>query len=117
MDRVLRHGTTRKRAEAILRDGPDPYFIEPGGMFPEKEFSAAPVEGPFPVGSPEDYARAKANLFPDEGEPVILEVIVPSEIVDLALEPGGEIRFGLRGDGLTELIAAWPSLPKRIIVL
>jgi hypothetical protein len=27
---VLLHGTTRKRAEQIIRDGPNPNFIEPG---------------------------------------------------------------------------------------
>jgi hypothetical protein len=117
VDRILRHGTTRKRAEAILKDGPNPLFVEPGGLTPEKAFSAAPAEGPFPVGAPEDYARAKANLFPTEGGPAILEVAVPPEIVALALESGGEVRFGLDGGGLRELIAAWPTLPKRVIVL
>jgi hypothetical protein len=116
-DRILWHGTTRKRAEAILKEGPNPYFIEPGGIFPEKAFSAAPAEGPFPVGTPELYARSKANLFPKEGGPVILEVIVPAAIVDLAAAPGGEFRFDLDNRGLKELIVVWPSLSKRILEL
>ena len=117
MDRILRHGTTRKRAEAILKDGPNPFFVEPGGMVPDRAFSAAPAEGPFPVGAPEDYARAKAHLFPAEGGPAVVEVVVPQEIVALALESGGEVRFDLDDGGLRELIAAWPTLPKRVIVL
>jgi hypothetical protein len=116
-DRILWHGTKRKRAEAILKDGPNPYFVEPGGMIPEKAFSAAPAEGPFPVGTPELYARSKANLFPNEDGPVVLEVSVPAAVVELADETGGEFRFGLAGTGLNELIAVWPSLPKRILEL
>jgi hypothetical protein len=86
-------------------------------MIPEKAFSAAPPEGPFPVGTPKGYARGKANLFPNEGGPVVLEVSVPTAVVELADETGGEFRFGLIGTGLKELIAIWPSLPKRILEL
>jgi hypothetical protein len=115
--RVFRHGTTRKRAEAILNNGPDPYFIEPGGLKPEKAFSVAPGEGPFPVGTPEVYAKNKAALFPNEGGPAIVEMVIPKEIVELGDDTGGEIRFYLEDGGLQELIAAWPALEKRIILI
>jgi hypothetical protein len=116
MERVLRHGTTKARAEAILRDGPNPYFIEPGGIISDKGFSTSLAGGPITVGAPEDYARAKSLLFPDEGGPAILEMTVPLEIVELAIDAGGEIRFDLSGGGLDELIAVWPTLAKRVIV-
>lgn len=114
--RVLRHGTTRWRAERILRDGPNPNFLEPASMDPARGFSTTPVQGPFPFGSPEAYARAKAKLFPTEGGPAVLEVIIPDSIVALAVDAGGEFRFEPEGGGLEELLAAWPGLSKRIIV-
>jgi hypothetical protein len=112
--RILRHGTTRQRAKAIVQRGPDPNFTEPGGLDTAEGFSTAPAEGPFPVGTPEQYATAKANLFPNEGGPAIVEVEVPQAIVDLAINAGGDIRFE-PGCGLEELLAAWPTLPKRIL--
>ena len=112
--RILHHGTTRQRAEAILRDGPNPNFKEPGGFELAHGFSTAPPEGPFPVGSPEDYARKKAVNFPAEGGPAIVEIEVPEEIVQQASDTGGEIRFSLR-NGLEELLTAWPTIPKRIL--
>ena len=110
---VLRHGTTRKRAEAILRDGPDLNFVEPLSLYREEAFFAAPAEGPFPVGTPEFYASSKARLYPDEGGPAVLEFEVPVEIVRLALYVG-DYRFDWEG-GLAELLEAWPTLPKRIL--
>ena len=112
--RVLHHGTTRQRAEAILRDGPNPDFKEPGGLERAWGFSTAPPEGPFPVGSPEYYARNKAVNFPAEGGPAILEIEVPEEIIQRATDTGGEIRFE-PGYGLEELLKAWPTVPKRIL--
>jgi hypothetical protein len=112
--RLLRHGTTRRRAEAILRDGPNPNFLEPGSQEKAGRFSAAPLEGPFPVGTPEFYAERKAALFPDEGGPAVLEIEVPEVIAQRTDDTGGEYRF-LPGYGLTELLQAWPSLPKRIL--
>lgn len=114
--RVLRHGTTLWRAERILRDGPNPDFIEPGSPEPARGFSTAPTEGPFPFGAPEDYARAKARLYPKEGGPAILEIIVPETLLAHALDAGGEVRFEPQGGGLEELLTAWPVLSKRIIV-
>jgi hypothetical protein len=112
--RVLHHGTTRQRAEAIIRDGPDPNYVEPAG--PKAEgFSTAPAEGPFWVGSPTRYAIWKAALFPEEGGPVLVEVEVPVEIIDMTGgDLGGDIRFE-PGFGLEELREVWPSLAKRII--
>jgi hypothetical protein len=66
------------------------------------------------MGSPEDYARGKARLFPAEGGAAIVEVEVPQSIVDLAIHPGGEVCF-YPGYGLEELLAAWPRIAKRIV--
>jgi hypothetical protein len=112
--RTLRHGTTRQRAEAILKNGPDPNFKEPGGIDPARGFSTAPVLGPYPYGGPENCAQRKGKLFPNEGGPVVLELDVPEEIVALADDFGGEIRFS-RGHGFEELLNAWPTLVKRIL--
>ena len=112
--RLLHHGTTKKRAEAILKDGPNPSFKEPGGLEPARGFSAAPPEGPFPVGSPQEYAEKKAANFPAEGGPAILEIEVPEEIIQRATDAGGEVRFE-PGYGLEELLKTWPTLPKRIL--
>src|SRR5437868_5250026 len=109
----LRHGTTRQRAEAILRNGPDPNFREPGNPLPAVGFSTARTHGPYPFGSPVEAAVRKARLFPNEGGPAILEVDVPESLVRMA-DLLGEVRFE-SGFGLEELLAAWPSLPKRIL--
>ena len=110
----LRHGTTRDRAEAILRAGPDPAFKEPGGQDTAEGFSTVRAEGPYPYGSPEVVAAGKAKSFPDEGGPAIIEIEVPESIVRKA-DLGGEVRFE-PGFGLEELLEAWPSLPKRSLV-
>jgi len=67
-----------------------------------------------PSGSPEVAAQSKAHLFPDEGGPAIIEFEVSEALVRKA-EVLGEIRFEA-GFGLEELLAAWPSLTKRIVV-
>jgi hypothetical protein len=77
---VLHHGTTLFRARAIEANGPDPSFREPGsGHLPPAEgFSTVIGDGrPCGTGTPEMAAREKDMLFPDEGGPAILEVIVP----------------------------------------
>src|SRR5713226_9246054 len=91
--RVLWHGTTRLRADAILRHGPDPNFLEPGALDKAGGFSTAPPHGPYPYGDPRDYALRKAALFPDEGGPAVLEIEVPEEIVALAINEIAEVRF------------------------
>ena len=67
---------------------------------------------------PEDYARGKAQQFPDEGGPVILAVDVPDDIVQRAANDWFPLSQGLvqfdPGAGLEELIAAWPDLSKEI---
>lgn len=110
----LLHGTTRQRAQSILLHGPDPDYVEPGGGPRAGGFSTAVARPPHPVGSPALYAAGKARLFPNEGGPAILEVEVPAWIVRLGSDTGGEIRFE-PGDGLEELLAAWPALPMRIL--
>jgi hypothetical protein len=76
-------------------------------------FSMSPAGGPFPVGTPERYAAAKARVFPNEGGPAIIEVEVPEDIADLAYL-AGEYRFEA-GFGLAELLRDWPILVKRVV--
>lgn len=112
---LLHHGTTLRRAQAILTDGPNPRYREPHQLGDEPSgFSMAPAAGPYPLCSPEEYAERKDLLFPDEGGPAIIEVVVPDNIVELAVPLGGEFRFDEEG-GIPELLAAWPSLTKRIL--
>jgi hypothetical protein len=114
------HGTTRHRAEQILAGGPDPDFIEPGGGPRAEGFSTCLESGPFPLGTPEEYARRKSAGFPDEGGPVILAVDVPDDLIALAVDEvyfplsQGVVQFD-EGAGLEELRAAWSSLPKHIV--
>src|SRR5262245_13316123 len=116
---IVLHCTTRNRAEQIMARGPDPDFTEPGGGRAEA-FSTCLESGPFPLGTPEEYARRKAAGFPDEGGPVILAVDVPDEIIALAVDEvyfplsQGVVQFD-EGAGLTELRAAWSTLSKQIV--
>jgi hypothetical protein len=119
---ILLHGTTRYRAEQILARGPDPNFIEPrsGRQGARAEgFSTCLQTGPFPLGTPQDYARAKAAKFQNEGGPAILVIDVPDDIIALATDEvffplsQGVVQFD-EGAGLEELIAAWPTLARQI---
>src|SRR6202035_463005 len=83
---VLLHGTTRHRAEQIMVQGPDPEFNEPGGGRRAEGFSTCLEVGPFPLGTPEAYARRKALLFPNEGGPAIVMVDVPDDLIALAVD-------------------------------
>jgi hypothetical protein len=112
----LHHGTTRARAEAIMNDGPDPDFVEPGGLTKAEGFSLARPGHSTLHGNPERVARGKAALFSGDGGAVILEIDVPEEIVRLSDDFGDEVRF-LPGVGLEELLNAWDTLPKRLIEL
>jgi hypothetical protein len=110
---VLQHGTTQARAQSIVRNGPDPNFVEPGGGPPAGGFSTAPPQGPYPGGSPSQYAAGKAALFPNEGGPAVVEVEVPAYILQQAVRQQGEVRFE-PGRGLEALMRAWGSLTKTI---
>jgi hypothetical protein len=116
---ILLHGTTRHRAEQIEALGPDPDFVEPGGVARAESFSTCVEQGPFPLGTPESYARGKATGFPGEGGPAILAVDVPDDIIALAVDPvffplsQGVVQFD-EGAGLEELRAAWPTLWKQV---
>jgi hypothetical protein len=76
------------------------------------------------TGTPEQVARDKHSLFPDEGGPAILEVEVPERIMQVlyaepiarGLSRSGKIRFDPES-GLNELLAEWPNLSKRVIPL
>lgn len=119
---ILLHGTTRRRAEEIVRRGPDPDFIEPGGSARAEGFSTSLESGPFPLGTPRDYACRKAADFPNEGGPVILAIDVPDDLIDLAVDEvyfplgQGVVQFD-EGAGLEELRDAWSTLAKRIEVV
>lgn len=116
---ILLHGTTRMRAERIVAQGPDPEFVEPGGGTKAESFSTCLEAGPFPLGTPGDYARHKAAGFPTEGGPAILVVDVPDDIVALAVDDvyfplsQGIVQFD-EGAGLERLRATWASLTKEI---
>jgi hypothetical protein len=124
---ILQHGTTLKRARAIKADGPDPFFREPGseGLPPAEAFCAVVRDGRrCETATPEGAARDKAALFPEEGGPAILEVVVPGWIMNILdsdpqaawLARSGEIRFDSEC-GLDELRAEWRKLTKRVIPL
>jgi hypothetical protein len=74
--------------------------------------------GPFLFGTPEDYARGKANAFPDEGGPAILVVDAPDDIVRKAVNVWFPLSQGLvqfdYGAGLEELLTIWPTLARTI---
>lgn len=117
---ILLHGTTRRRAEQIVLHGPDPDFREPGEDARAEGFSTSLASGPFPLGTPREYAQRKAVDFPEEGGPVILTIDVPDDIVALAVD---EIFFPLHQSvvqfderaGLEELRAAWSTMTKQIV--
>jgi hypothetical protein len=126
-DTIVHHGTTLQRALAIDANGPDPDFREPGsGNIPPAEgFSTVIGDGrPCSTGTPEEAARNKDSLFPNEGGPAILEVRVPAWIMAIlsadpiaaGLARGGELRFEPES-GLTELRAEWHNLARRVIPL
>jgi hypothetical protein len=124
---LLLHGTTRQRAESIVKNGPDARYREPNGTTADG-FSTTPAVGPFDIGSPEDYARGKAANFPSEGGPAIVALDLSDELAQAiigdvgklvqgkAFHAGTEIRFD-PGGGLEELLAAWPGLMKTISLL
>jgi hypothetical protein len=119
---ILLHGTTRHRAEQILARGPDPNFVEPGGGGIRAEgFSTCLEGGPFPLGTPRQYAVRKAADFPGEGGPVILAVDVPDGVVASAVDEYLPLSHGVvqfdEGRGLEELRAAWSTLPKQILAV
>src|SRR5258708_5895732 len=83
---LLQHGTTLRRAERLLVTTPEPHFVDPGGDYYSRANGISFVIAGSPdigLGSVEEYARAKASNFPNEGGPVILEVEVPDAIVDI----------------------------------
>ena len=124
---VLHHGTTLRRAIAIANNGPVPNYREPGtGQLPPTEGFSAVIGGgrSSGTGTPYQVARNKDALFPNEGGPAIVQVLVPAWILailyadPIAAGPArsGEIRFEPEC-GLTELRHEWPNLTKRVIKL
>jgi hypothetical protein len=117
---TLVHGTTRYRAEQIIKNGPNPRYAEPGGLPVNDGFSMYVDGGPYAYRPPEFYARGKDSQCPNEGGPVILVVEnVPDEVLSTADRFGLlPIRFGVvqfdYGEGFEELLAIWHSLPKTI---
>ena len=122
---ILHHGTTLYRAQRIVANGPDAYFVEPGsgGVRPEPpEFSTTRLDHPFALGRSERYAHGKSLNFPNEGGPVILELEVPADVIAIleadliaaAKMASGDTCFD-DAVGIKDLLAAWPGIPKRII--
>jgi len=115
---ILLHGTTLLRAKRILAQGPDPDFVEPGDVARAEGFSTCLEGGPFPLGTPGEYARRKAALFPNEGGPAILAVDVPDDIIASAVSEYFPLSQGIvqfdEGAGLEELRAGWSTLRKEI---
>ncbi len=113
---IYHHGTTLQRGEAIMRDGPLPDYQERHAIWAPQGFCVTAKDGPFPLGSPEDYARTKALNFPNEGGPVMLEMVIPDEIIRLCETPTGDLQFDY-GYGIEELRAAWPLIQKQLCQL
>ena len=107
---ILLHGTTQRRAEKIIALGPDPDFQEPGGGVRAESFSTCFEIGPFPLGTPEEYAHLKSTAFSNVGGPVIVWMDVPDDIIELAVDPlyfplsQGIVQFD-EGKGLEDLRA------------
>lgn len=124
---IIRQGTTLQRAQSIAASGPDAYYIEPGSggrRWDPPGFSTARTDRSYDVGTPEDYARLKAANFPQEGGAAVVEIEIPMRIIAV-LEADDDARDSMdSGDtlfdprvGMRELLAAWPNLTKRVIVL
>jgi len=115
---ILLHGTTQFRAERIATEGPDPDFVERTGSSRAESFSTCLESGPFPLGTAEQYALAKADLFPDEGGPAILAVDVPDDLIALAVGEYFPLSQGLvqfdEGAGLGKLRSNWATLWKEV---
>lgn len=114
---VLVHGTTRKRADRIVEYGPDLEFVEPGGSGKADGFSTCVASGQFPLGTPDQYARCKSALFPTEGDPVLLFVDVPVEIIASAVDaffPLSQYVVQFNRHSLDALRKAWRALPRWI---
>jgi len=124
---ILFHGTTLTRAARIIAHGPDPSFVEPGEVQRAKtqplEFSACLAFGPFPLGTPEDYAHRKSRIaeYQSEGGPAIVIFDVPDDTIALAASVFFPLSCGVvqfdQGAGLDELRANWSTIKKRIISL
>lgn len=110
---LVLHGTTLHRAEQIVQYGPDPSYIEPLDSVPSQGFCVSLSDDVYPLGSPEDYARRKSMNFPNEGGPVILEIEIDQDLLQLSMTETHDYQFEL-GYGMEELLAAWDNIPKRI---
>ncbi len=117
---TLVHGTTRLRAEQIVRHGLNPRYVEPGGVPSNDGFWTYLESGPFIYRAPEFYAHGKNLQCPNEGGPAILVIEnVPEFVLEATNRDGlcplktGVFQF-LPGDGLEELISIWHSLTKTI---
>jgi hypothetical protein len=128
-NRTLWHGTTRRRAESIVANGPDASFLEPGEKRrgDVKDFwavDAASTPSTWSMGSPFDQARDKHELFDNEGGPAIVEFEVPI-IVMRELEADAEFAAVLSSGavqfreywGVPQLRRIWQTLPRRILMV
>lgn len=113
---ILHHGTTRQRAEAIIRGGPNPRYPEDGIVIPPFGFFMMPPGQTDEVGTPEQHACGKARSKLAEGGPVIPEIDVPDDIAQLAIDFWPTFCFD-DGFGLSELLHEWSRLSMRIIAI
>ena len=125
---TLIHGTTRHHALLIMTQGPNPRYREHGGLGTNDGFSTYLDGGPYLLHPPEVYARGKVAQYlknrargtiaeyPDMAVPVILVIENVSDEVLAAANRDGyfPLRDGLvqfdTGEGMEELLAAWPML-------
>src|SRR5437868_423367 len=86
------------------------------------EFTTCLEFGPFPLGTPTEYACRKATVFPHEGGAGIVAVDVPDNIIGLAVDQlylplsQGIVQFD-EGAGLDELRAMWSTLKKQVYLV
>src|SRR5438045_1830762 len=60
---TLVHGTTRHRAESIISNGPDPRYLEPGGVPSNDGFSTYVEGGPYLYRPPGSRYRGSGPLL------------------------------------------------------
>ncbi len=91
-------------------------YVEPFDVSPSQGFCVSLELSEHPLGSPEEYARSKSKLFPNEGGPVILELELDESILQLSMTESHDFQFE-RGHGIEQLLVKWPTIAKRIRVL
>jgi len=107
---VLRHGTTEQMADNLIQNGPDANFTAPNDPAPTGGISFEPP-GSRVSTTAADYAVNRAATHPEEGGPVVVTIMIPRWLANLAYNysADGELRFA-PGHGLEQLQKIWPSV-------